>query len=453
MRIRHFGALFVMIAMTATSSGQVRDSLLVQQVDSLKQQVVLLRQQLQALRLETGAPSPAEEDIELLEERIDSRLRELENKIGAVSRARATTAFNPPITAFINAAARIDDQDVTDASGKARIDDRPFLRSLELDLRAPVDPYAEAVAIISLEDEAGTGFAVDPEEAYGVLKRLPILESAPLGMKVKVGKYRAAFGTNNRLHLHDMPWITRPLVVSKYLGTEHGDFFESGFSPVGVDFDFYLPSPVPASTLEMNLDVVRAGELGLAEGGGATQPAYFGHLNWFKDWESEHFLTLGLSGYYEGTLPRTRLAGLDLTYKWRPSVGGEFRSFIAGGEVFFGDHRFQSGVDLDGDGVPDVFPVVEQKPLGWFAYAQYQLSWWLHAGIRYDSVKEPEATEVNQRSWSGFLSYYTTEFLRFRIGYEHRTNNLVGNKALNSVQFEINFVFGSHPVEPYWVNR
>ena len=80
-----------------------------------------------------------------------------------------------------------------------------------------------------------------------------LLESAPLGMKLKVGKFRAPFGISNRLHLHDLPWTTRPLVVAKFLGTENGDFFECGFNPVGVDFDFFLPNPFPQSTLEKQL--------------------------------------------------------------------------------------------------------------------------------------------------------------------------------------------------------
>ncbi|MFQ5797451.1 MAG: hypothetical protein ACE5H0_02020 [Bacteroidota bacterium] len=441
MSIRHFTLLLAILTIPCASYGQYNDTILVREVDSLKQQIRLLEQELHALRLQNASSTYLDEDIEHLEERFEQRMQDLEKKIGAVSRAGAPTAFNPRTTVFTNVAARIDDQPTTDAEGEIRIDDRPFLRSVEVDLRAPVDPYAEAVAILAVEDEAGIGFEVDPEEVYGILKRLPILETAPLGLKVKVGKYRAALGVNNRLHLHDVPWTTRPLVVSKYLGTEHGDFFESGYNPIGIDFDFFLPSPIPGSTLEMNLDVVRAGELAFSEERGATQPAYLGHLNWFKDWNNEHFLTLGLSGYYERAraVPRTRLLGADITYKWRPAERGSFRSFVAGGELFVGDHQFESGR--------------RRNPVGWFTYAQYQLSWWLYIGARFDRVEEPDDPSLATTAWAGYLSYYTSEFLRLRFGYEHRKSDFPGSTPLNTMLFEINFVFGSHPVEPYWVNR
>ncbi|MEK6570934.1 MAG: hypothetical protein AABZ61_06160 [Bacteroidota bacterium] len=295
--------------------------------DSVKKQIEELKNELYQIKLELAdlrnlQATPQEgqgDELERFEERLEKRLRELENKIDAVSRSSAPIVFNPRTTAFLNFAARADDQTVYDSRGETQIQNRPFLRTVELDLRAPVDPFAEAVLILAVEDEAGKGFELDAEEAYGLIKRLPILESAPFGMKVKVGKFRAALGVNNKLHMHDLPWTTRPLVVTKYLGTEHGEFFESGFNPIGVDVDFFLPNPIPSSTLELNLDLLRAGDLGLSLGNSGKQPAYLAHLNWSRDWENAHLLTMGFSAYREeGSLP-TYLYGADVTYKWSPA--------------------------------------------------------------------------------------------------------------------------------------
>ena len=165
-----------------------------------------------------------------------------------------------------------------------------------------------------------------PKEAYGLIKRLPILESAPWGLKVKIGKYRASLGLDNKIHIHDLPWTTRPLIVSRYLGTDHGEFFESGFNPVGMDLDFYLPNPIPGTTLEMNLDAVRAGDIAVSNTNlsmlskpDVRQPAYIGHLNLSKDWNNVSLLTLGASAYEESGDYATRVYGVDLTYKWSPS--------------------------------------------------------------------------------------------------------------------------------------
>ncbi|MBF8248817.1 MAG: hypothetical protein HW374_1617, partial [Bacteroidetes bacterium] len=329
--------LFIALAISTVLSGslfaQQKDDSRIQ-YDELRKELALLRAQIDSLR--TASNGISENDAEALSDQFDKRIRELERKIDAVSRSTASIVFSPRTTAFVNVAARADNNAVFDEEGVAKIDNRPFMRTVELDFRAPVDPYAEAVVILALEDEAGTGFAIDPEEAYGLIKRLPILETAPLGMKLKIGKFRAHLGVNNKLHMHDLPWTTRPLVISRYLGTEHGDFFESGFNPTGIDFDFFLPKIIPGATAEMNLDLLRAGELGLSKGTQNKQPAFLGRLNLSWDWNNEHLVFFGGSGYVERGDNPTSLVCFDLTYKWAPSERRESRSFVVGGEIFLG---------------------------------------------------------------------------------------------------------------------
>ncbi|HEY4611828.1 MAG TPA: hypothetical protein VII11_02475 [Bacteroidota bacterium] len=432
--------LFLFIACIASSWAQQADK----NYDDLKKEIALIRAQLDSLKtLQRSAPVGVDDELETLAESIEKRLKELEQKIDAIARSTALVVFNPRLTAFLNVAARRDDHPVLDEEGGFDISNRPYLRSIELDFRAPVDPYAEAILILAVEDEAGEGFAVEPEEAYGILKRLPILESAPLGMKVRVGKFRSPLGVNNKLHMHDMPWTTRPLVVSRLFGTEHGDFFESGHAPVGVDFDFFLPTVIPGSTFEMNLDVVRGGELRVSQEHEGGRVGYIGHVNLSADWRNEHLVVLGASAYRERGESLTDLFGVDFTYKWSPTENRAARSFVAGGEWYTAKHEYNE---------PGGEPVI-QKPSGWFAYAQYQLSYWWYVGARYDWVKEPYDDRLVTKAWSGYFSYYTTEFLRLRAGIDHRRSDIPGFEKLTSVNVEINFVFGSHPVEPYWVNR
>jgi hypothetical protein len=404
----------------------------------LQKQLSALRAELDSLKA-AGQTQGAEDELDLLDERIEKRLEQLENKIDAATRMAAPIALNPRTTAFINFAARGDSKTVMDETGQSQISNRPFLRSVEMELSNAVDPYAEAVAIITLEDQAGRGFAVDAEEAYGLVKRLPLLETAPLGMKLRVGKFRAPIGVDNKIHMHDLPWTTRPLVISKFLGTEHGNFFESGFNPTGLDADFFLPNPLPMTTLEMHLSLVRAGELGLFSNPDIMQPGYIGHLTLSRDWSNVHLLLLGVSLYQERG--PTRLMGADITYKWAPAEDRESHSLVAGGEFFSGKVTAAS---------PSGFT---SSPYGWFAYLQYQTSYWVYLGFRYDWLQEPADNQLVTESIGAYLSYYTTEFLRFRIGVEHRTSDLPQENDLTTGLLEINFVFGSHPAEPYWVNR
>ncbi|HTR99725.1 MAG TPA: hypothetical protein VML00_08240 [Bacteroidota bacterium] len=414
-------------------------------IEDLRAEIAQLHHEIDSLKTLRRADMLTQSDmLDRLEETLDNRLAYLESKIDAVSRATAPVAFNPGMTAFINFAARGDSKKVYDLADPANeISNRPYLRTVEMELLGAVDPYASALAVISVENQAGKDFGIDAEEAYGLLKRLPILEEAPLGLKVKIGKYRAPFGVSNKIHMHDLPWTTRPLAVAKYLGTEHGDFFESGFNPTGMDFDFYLPNPIPATTLEMNADVVRGGELALSGGHPGAQPAYIAHINLSRDWSNRHLLTVGVSAYEEHGPAITRLYGADVTYKWAPLEQRESHSFVAGGEVFAGRNVY-----ADAAAGP-----VSNTPVGWYGYVQYQTSYWLYLGVRYDDVEEPSNDRLTTRSLGEYASYYTTEFLRLRLGYEHRWSDIPAQNNLNTVLFEVNLVFGSHPTEPYWVNK
>ncbi len=387
------------------------------------------------------------EDIKGVNEDLRSELNDLKQQQKANKPPTSLNALNPQITAFLNGASRFDDRAVTTPGG-VRIDDRLFMRTLELEFRAAVDPYSDAVAILSLEDEAGEGFSADLEEGYVILKRLPILEKAPLGLKLKLGRYRAPIGNANRIHMHDLPWTTRPLPISRFLGTENGEFFESGYNPVGVDAEIILPTIVKGAVMELNADVVDGGNIAIANGD-HRHPGYLGHYNLFFTLHDAHDFNFGASAYYEPGTSRAGLLAGDFLYKWKPIKAGEFHSVVLGGEVFWANRKF--ALDTDGDGVPDL----EKKstPLAWYAFAQVQLSWHTYLGGRYDYAQDIVDDKLVTKLAAGYLSYYTSEFLRFRLGYEHRWSDVPAEDHLNSVIAEVNVVFGSHPTEPYWVNR
>lgn len=414
------------------------------ELDSLRAEIRELRLSLDSLRsVQQEHVSSTDSEVLGLEELIDRKLKALEAKLDAAVRSTANVVFNPAITGFLNVAGRADNHLVQASSGEGDVDNKLFLRGVELDFRAPVDPYADAVVIVALEDEAGTGYHTDVEEAYAVIKRLPILESAPLGLKWKVGRYRIPFGQNNMLHQHDLPWTNRPLPVVLFLGTEHGPFFESGTNPIGMDFAFFIPSPIPGITIEANADILRGGDLGLAQEHSGGKFAGLGHVGFSSDLSNEHLISFGASAYEERGASPTSLYGVDLLYKWAPAERRSERSLVAGAELFFGDHTFADSLDIR----------QQVKPGGGFAYVQYQASNRWYVGARYDWAGEPTDPNLRTRVMAGYISYYTTEFLRLRFGVEHSLSDIVERDKLTTALFELNVVFGSHPTEPYWVNR
>src|SRR5262249_9157120 len=116
-----------------------------------------------------------------------------------------------------------------------RIDNTLNLREAEIDMRVPVDPYADAVLITSLESDVPGKVEASVEEGYVNIKKLPFLD-VPLGTKFKVGRFRPAFGTFNTLHTHDLPTSMRSLPTQEFLGDE-------GFVSQGASADFFVPTP------------------------------------------------------------------------------------------------------------------------------------------------------------------------------------------------------------------
>lgn len=371
------------------------------------------------------------EELLDLQSQIDVLEVELEaSRRSSAPQPQGLNALNPQITVFGSFLARTDDQPVYLEGDPAqeRIDDSMSLREAEVDLRAAIDPWADGVLILASEAEVPGEFETGVEEGYFTLKKLPLLDTAPGGLKLKAGRFRPAFGRFNKIHLHDLPSVDYPRSLATFLGDE--GYVQDGFSG-----QFFLPSPSDASTLEGTLELLGGGDLPLAEDARSSELAGLAHLGWFNELSESHSLDLGASGWTEGS-DRT-LLGLDATWKWMPHVAGQWRSLLVGGELFASD------VD---DGSSD-------EALGFYAWTQYQFSRNTYLGVRFDRAEELEDADLVTHTYSTYLTYSTTEFLRFRLGFDHAESDVEHEDGRNSAFLELTFVFGAHPVEPYWVNR
>jgi hypothetical protein len=373
-----------------------------------------------AMAQEPAAEPPPAPDprIEELEKRIDkletdleaqrqaALIAEAEALAGAPSPVAAPTqqraqlnAFNPRITAFgeVFASAATEGGELNPSSG-------PWMRSLELDIRADVDPFAKAVAILAFEQEdpIETGehgeFGAEPEEVYADLVALPY------GFAARVGKFRQPFGIVNRTHPHDLPWSDVPLAPVTILG-------EEGWNDTGVTASWRTLIAGAALTLE----------------GGATRgddfydedtgsPAWLGRVELFRTFGR---LDVGLGGTGAGGADRT-VGGGDLMVKWRAN---QWRSVVLVAEALADDAGTTGG----------------------YAALQVQPTRPLYLGVRGDLVSSGDGT-ADARRVSAFVSAYTSEFLRLRAGVGSD-----GSETRGDVQ--LTFVWGSHPAEPYWVNR
>ncbi len=369
------------------------------------------------------------DDFEFELEGIEEDLSRLEAK-GAVTTQRSNV-FNPGLTVFGNFLMRSDDQPVhLDGDPSApRIDDQFNLREMEVDYRAAIDPWTDGVLIGTYESETPGDANSTIEEGYVVVKKLPILDSAPAGLKLKLGRFRPGFGRFNQIHLHDLPQPSYPEALGTFLGPE-------GYIRDGMEGQFFLPSPTESQTMEATLGLFDGGELPIAPLESASNLSVLGRVKWFDDLGQGKDLEVGLSGLQNGS--DHRVYGLDATYKWKPYQGGEWKSFLIGGELFQADLS-EAGLD--------------SSPLGYYLWSQYQFDKNLYVGVRYDHSEDLADSSMRTDTYGAYVTFYTTEFFRMRLGLEHSTSDFSELDGRNTVLLETNFIFGSHPVEPYWVNR
>jgi len=344
---------------------------------------------------------------------------------------KGANAFNPSITVFGNMLARADDRFVylDDDPSAARLDDRPQFRELEVDFRSAIDPYSDAVVILSVASEVPGEFSAGVEEAYVDLKRLPVLDSAPLGLKLRAGRFRPDFGRFNQIHLHDLPQSSYPRALGAYLGPE-------GYVGEGLGANFFLPAGGEKNSLEADLQWLRGGGLPVADSQGGSQLAGLGHLKFFHELSDASTFELGSSLWRSDS--DHSLFGVDATYKWKPLLQGESNSFLLGGELF----RAQTQDDVAGG-----------HPTGYYLWTQYQFTRSFYLGLRYDESQALLDSDQVTRTLGLFATHYTSEFLRTRWGYEHIESDLSQLDGRDSILFELNFIFGSHPTEPYWVSK
>lgn len=390
------------------------------------------------------APAGLEDRLQHLEEQqsddyldLADRVDQLEEEL-AEARAESHKAppqslgvFNPGITVFGNFLVRSDDRKVfvDDDPTEGRVDDRASLREVEVDFRAPIDPWADGVVITTFEAETPGDFQAGIEEGYVVLKKLPGMNSAPGGLKLKLGRFRPSFGRLNVVHLHDLPQVTYSDALGEFLGPE-------GYIADGASGEFFLPSPSEADSIQATVAVLNGGGLPADPNADASQIALSGRVKWFRDVAAGHDVEAGLSTRVSDT--DHQLYGADLTYRWKPFLAGEWRSFLVGLEAFLANNR-EAGL--------------ARNPAGLDAWTQYQFNRNWYAGLRLDWTQAVSDSDLETWTAGAFVTYYTTEFLRLRLGYEHAESDVPLLDGRNTGFFELNFVFGSHPVEPYWVNR
>src|SRR5882724_1777109 len=283
-------------------------------------------------------------------------------------------------------------------------ENRFFPREVELSLFGQVDPYAYAEVRIETGEEArGQELGVKLAEASVTLLTLP------LGTQAKFGQMRNRFGYSNMIHEHDLPWIDRPNVLRNFLGGE--GLKEKGVEVTIVpDLPFYLEG----------LAGVFDGDNETAFGRGTLRvPLFTGRLRTFLELGDENAVQLGMSVASGETTEKQRdtLLGWEGRYKYRPD-GWLHPLVTVTGEAIYSLRRVLVEADTDGDGIIDRITKREKDRFGWYAGAEVQPFRRWAAGVRYDWSEFP-ANPGKERSVEPYITFWPSEFLRFRLAYKN----------------------------------
>ena len=304
-----------------------------------------------------------------------------------------------------------------------------FLRELELEFRGDVDPYADALASIALH-QGHDHVDIHVEEVYLRLKKWPILGYAPFN--IKLGQFKAALGRMNRIHLHNIPQVYYPKALSAFLGDE-------GYSAPGISLDRYI-NIYDKSSLHLVIEGSFTKPLPLQSKGSENIPKGIFHAWWHQEFKAGHFLDLGMSHLF------TRLGDKDsgLLYLLVADVHYSFLNSAISFDpiVTLGNELFLSNKSKNSD-----------MALGNIFWAQARILNNTFLGVKYDLSPKAENMAKLEHALGSYLSYYTSEFLRFRLGYEHVMPKVNSFSGEDSIMLSSIFILGSHPNEPYFINR
>jgi len=324
-------------------------------------------------------------------------------------------------------------------------ENRFFPREVELSFFGQVDPYARADVRIEAGEEApGAETTVSLAEATLTLLTLPY------GTQARLGQMRNRYGWSNVVHEHDLPWVDRPDVYRVFFG-------EDGLVEKGAEFT-WVPDFLPFYL--MVLGGIFDGDNETAFGRGRlSQPLATGRVVAFFDLTDTMALQVG-SSVASGETPNrltSTLVGYDIKFKYRPD-GWLHPLLTLSSEGIYSMRRTERGVDLNGDGSFDFVQRQTRNSFGWYGWGELQpwRRWAL--GVRYDSTQYP-ATPGYQWAVEPYVSFYPSEFLRFRVAYKHtaRTNRDLfelngeggGGRLVDEWFFQATFILGAHPAHAF----
>lgn len=364
-------------------------------------------------------------------------------------------SFNPRISVFTDAVIDAGDFDET----RGRDDgDRFSLRETVIDLRLPIAPWGEGVLITAFEDLGNSESETKIEEAYIDLDLGGnVLDSDPSGTRMKVGRFRAPFGHDNKLHIHDLPQADRPAAVQYLLGEEGliGDGLEFTVPVSHRTNSGGLESSSTASLALVNGDMFASEESALGSAVadttgielGSDAPLVVARWAEYRELSPTSNLEFGVSAARslgsqavqaaDGAVIEAGLYGADLTWRHAPDETG-VGSWLVQAEAVHSELDLEGFMPVDlADGSRDAG--------GWWLTVQRRMSEHIDVGVRVGEtdmlLDGGDVREINP-----YVSWYLDEGFRVRLQGQHLDIEEAGGGETDARRLLLQFTwhFGAH---------
>lgn len=314
---------------------------------------------------------------------------------------------------------------VTEKKADGEGNNRVSVRHLELVAGGYVDPYSRYDATVTFSDFE----AADVEEAY--LTRWGL----PGDLKARFGRFFPRIGKAAATHRDSLESVDEPLVVQRYFGVE-------GLTRTGADLTRLFDGPW-GTVLEPSVGILEGGvgDDGTMFGSSRNRPTVYSHLKAFKDLSEMSSLELGLT-HLAGSKDNdatweVNALGVDATYLHYVTPINKLK---LQGELYVQNREEAFGLNADGDQVV----AFDRHPWGAYLLADYRFAPRWSFGGRADHVRSVDtiASRHADQALSAWLTFYQSEFARWRLQYRHMDR--ASEKSEEAVFLQGTFALGTH---------
>jgi hypothetical protein len=370
-------------------------------------------------------PAASQKEVNDLKQRVD--------QLSAAAKRNPINQFNPGMGVAIDSIFSY-----TSRGQAAAGLDRPggfdaFLRTAELNLEASVDPFARAYSVIAASADAQTG-----EAALNVEEASIVTTSLPWNLTVQGGRFFGEFGRLSYVHDHDLPFVTRPLVLDRYVGGEsQSDGFQVNYL---FPTEHYLSLTVGVGD-HFGGDLGPNGVSGYRSIGEVNS---WGRLSSYFDLTDNLNLETGVSGLVDssadgvGSDPAQRdryIAAADLTLRYQPLGSSVYQGWTWGTEVLRNSARFETTPGL----------LQQQESWGLYSYLEKKLNRQFKVGFLFDWFEDPANNSIETFRYSPYVSWNPSEFQLLRLQYSHtEPNSASGLKNSEAIYLQWSAILGRH---------